>query len=99
MTPRKVTARTELAKRISEAHGLNELKAGRVVSSVIDELEKLLFERGRVEFRGWGTFQLVTRKARLGRNPSKPDEVYDVPARNDVKFIVGKELFGRLNRA
>ena len=94
-----MTARQELARRISKAHGLTEQKAGRVVAGVIDELEKLLIERGRVEFRGWGAFQLVTRKARLGRNPSKPDELYDVPPRNDVKFIVGKELFNRLNRA
>lgn len=94
-----MSTRKELVRRISQAHGLNELKAGRVVAGVIDELERLLIERGRVEFRGWGTLQLVERKGRIGRNPSKPDETYEVPPRIDVKFIVGKELFNRLNRS
>lgn len=93
-----MTARKELIRRISEAHGLTELKAGRVVAGVLDELEKLVIERGRVEFRGWGTLQLVQRKGRIGRNPSKPDEVYEVPPRIHFKFVTGKDLFKRLNR-
>ena len=49
--------------------------------------------RGRdVELRNFGVFELQKRKARVGRNPNKPEVDVQIPARVVVKFKAGKEL-------
>lgn len=49
--------------------------------------------RGRdVELRNFGVFEVQIRKARIGRNPNKPEKDVQIPERAVVKFKAGKEL-------
>jgi nucleoid DNA-binding protein len=49
--------------------------------------------RGRdVELRNFGVFEVQLRKARVGRNPNKPEIDVQIPERAVVKFKTGKEL-------
>ena len=45
-----------------------------------------------VELRNFGVFEVQVRKARVGRNPNKPEIDVQIPARAVVKFKAGKEL-------
>lgn len=50
-------------------------------------------EHGRgVELRNFGVFDVQIRKARIGRNPNKPETDVQIPERAVVKFKAGKEL-------
>ena len=40
----------------------------------------------------FGTFSVVKRSARMGRNPQKPGEQISIPASKAVKFKVGSKL-------
>jgi integration host factor subunit beta len=61
------------------------------VKIIIDSLSKSLCNGGRVEIRGFGSFSLNHRPARLGRNP-KTGEKVSVPEKFVPHFKPGKEL-------
>ena len=45
-----------------------------------------------MEIRNFGVFEVKVRKARVGRNPNKPEIDVLVPDRSMVKFKTGKEM-------
>ena len=61
------------------------------VKTIIESLGNTLSNGGRVEIRGFGSFSLNHRPARLGRNP-KTGEKVDVPEKFVPHFKPGKEL-------
>lgn len=61
------------------------------VSAILDAIAGTLAKGGRLEIRGFGSFSLNHRPARLGRNP-KTGEKVSVPAKWTPHFKAGKEL-------
>ena len=49
-----------------------------------------------IEIRGFGTYKIVKRKARIGRNP-KNSELVKIPEKKAIKWKMGKSFFNRLN--
>lgn len=49
-----------------------------------------------LQIRGFGTFKSRSQPARIARNPKTGDEV-EVPAKNRVSFVAGKELKETVN--
>lgn len=69
-----------------------------IVNSVFDSMSDALHRGQRIEIRGFGSFAVKVRRARLGRNPKTGQKV-EVPDRRSAYFTVGKELRDRLNRS
>jgi nucleoid DNA-binding protein len=80
----------ELAIRISNETGLTQLVVKEVIQKVLDYIIESMKNGESVEFRNFGVFQVRTRKARLGRNPNKPEEVVRIPAKRVPDFKPGK---------
>jgi len=79
---------THLCDRFSQlVHKDAELS----VKTIIDSLSNSLSEGGRVEIRGFGSFSLNHRPARMGRNP-KTGEKVSIPEKFVPHFKPGKEL-------
>ena len=79
---------TQLSDKFSQlVHKDAELS----VKTIIDSLGNTLSNGGRVEIRGFGSFTLNHRPARLGRNP-KTGEKVNVPEKFVPHFKPGKEL-------
>jgi len=66
------------------------------VKTVLDALAKNLSRGERIEIRGFGSFSLSFRPARLGRNPKSGERV-QVPAKYVPHFKAGKELRDRVD--
>lgn len=62
------------------------------VQLTLDVIVEALSEGRNVELRKFGVFEVQARKARVGRNPNKPDKDVPIPARAVIKFKAGKEL-------
>jgi nucleoid DNA-binding protein len=64
-----------------------------VVEAFLKQIESTLSSGRRVEFRGFGIWEVRMSKERVGRNPKRP-EAGDVriPSRPGIRFKVGKEL-------
>jgi len=73
------------------------LEKGEVVLNVIlKRIETALVNGDSVQITGFGTFTLIQRSARQGRNP-KTGEMIQIGASNAVKFSAGKGFKEFLN--
>lgn len=90
--------RSELIERLAQTqahltHRDAELAAKLVLEQVCNTLENA----GRVEIRGFGSFSVHRRPARMGRNP-KTGESVRIPRKSVPHFKPGKELRERVDR-
>lgn len=67
------------------------------VKLILDEVSLALARQERVEIRGFGSFSLHHRPARVGRNPKTGDAV-EISAKYVPHFKPGKELRERVNQ-
>ncbi|HYA65995.1 MAG TPA: integration host factor subunit beta, partial [Burkholderiaceae bacterium] len=70
--------------------------ADEAVKLILDMLGGALSQGGRIEIRGFGSFSLNYRPARVGRNPKSGERV-QVPAKHVPHFKAGKELRERVD--
>ena len=61
------------------------------VESLLTQIRLALQSGDAVTLSGFGTFKVVERQARTGRNP-KTGENIPIPAHRAVKFVPGKTL-------
>ncbi len=89
--------RTELISLLAKKHpDFTASDVELAVKSIIDSIINQLAQGGRVEMRGFGSFSVRTRPARLGRNPKTGEEV-QVPEKAVLNFRSGNELRERVN--
>ena len=62
----------------------------------LDIILDALVEGRNVELRNFGVFEVQKRKARVGRNPNRPETDVVIPTRAVVKFKAGKVLKSRI---
>ena len=67
------------------------------VKMMLDQMAACLAGGGRIEIRGFGSFSLRFRNARVGRDPRTGTAVA-LPARSTPHFKPGKRLRERVNR-
>jgi nucleoid DNA-binding protein len=82
----------DLVIRISEETGLTQTQVFDVIQKTLDQIVEALAGGGKVELRNFGVFEVKVRKARVGRNPNKPETDVPIPARSMVKFKAGKDM-------
>jgi nucleoid DNA-binding protein len=82
----------DLVVRISEETGLVQQQVLEVIQKNLDYISEALAKGNDVELRNFGVFEVKIRKARVGRNPNKPETDVPIPARSVVKFKPGKEM-------
>ena len=63
----------------------------KALNTVITVLRDALADGESISFTGFGTFKVVERAARKGRNPRTGQEI-DIPASKVAKFTPGKIL-------
>jgi DNA-binding protein HU-beta len=76
----------EVAKAVS-----TKKEAQEAVDCVLSSITKALKKGDTVTLIGFGTFKVVERKARKGRNPQTGEEI-DIKASKAPKFTPGKAL-------
>lgn len=66
------------------------------IDAILEIMSLTLAENGRIEIRGFGSFNLHHSKAKIGRNP-KSGVPCNVAAKRRPHFKPGKELRERVN--
>jgi len=90
--------RSELLQKICNHHPyLLRKDVKKILEIIFFEIEKALCRGENVEIRGFGTYKLIKRKARIGRNP-KNSEIVEIPEKNAIKWKMSKIFFNRLNK-
>jgi integration host factor subunit beta len=88
--------KAELVEEVSRNSDLSKKDSEVIVQTVLDSIVEALKGGEKVELRGFGSFRLRERAARLGRNP-KTGEKVQVPAKKVPYFKPGKELKELIN--
>jgi len=81
----------ELIVQVADKVGITQKNARDVVDAVTDAIKKALSKGEKVTLVDFGTFQVLNRKARGGRNPQTGERI-QIPAKKVPKFKAGKKL-------
>ncbi len=77
--------KSDLIKVISDETGILRKDTAIIVDAFLDTVKNSIIEGKHIEIRGFGTYNLKTRKPRSGRNP-KTGERIPVPERTVATF-------------
>ena len=69
----------------------------KILNLFLEKISNSLYQNKNIEIRGFGSYKIVKRKARTGRNP-KNSEMIQIPAKKAIKWKMSKTLFNRLNK-
>ncbi len=82
----------EIVLEIYEKTGFPQKQIQDTVQMTLDIVMDALAAGRNVELRNFGVLEVQVRKARVGRNPNKPETEVVIPERAVVKFKSGKIL-------
>ncbi len=83
--------KADLIAKVAELAELKKTEAEKVVTACLDAIKSILQEDSKLTITGFGTFEVVERKQRKGRNPQTGEEII-IPPSKAVKFKPGKLL-------
>jgi len=87
----------ELATLVSEQADITKKSAGEAVNAVLEGIASALEKADSISFPGFGSFKVVERSAREGRNPATGEKI-QIAASKAVKFTPGAGLKDRVNK-
>jgi len=83
--------KAELVEEVVRQTGLAKKMCKKTVDSVVSTITDSLAKREKVTLVGFGSFKVITRKSRRGRNPQTGEEI-QIPTKEVPKFAPGKNL-------
>ncbi len=90
--------RSELLQKFCNQHPqLLRKDIEKILEILFKEITQALSEGKNIEIRGFGSYKIVKRKARIGRNP-KNSELVQIPEKKAIKWKISKTFFKRLNK-
>ncbi|MFW6007921.1 MAG: HU family DNA-binding protein [archaeon] len=89
--------KSDLVKKITSRVDVTAAKAGDIVNVLFESIAEALGEGDSYNQDRFGTFKVVDRAPRKGRNP-RTGETIDIPGKKAVKFVVSGKLKDKLNK-
>jgi nucleoid DNA-binding protein len=86
----------DIIKTLADKFEVSQADSKRIVQGTFNAIVDTLLSEGRIELRGFGVFEVKTRKQRNARNPQTGETVV-VPERKVIAFKPGKELLEKAN--
>ena len=83
--------KAELINAAADKAGLSKKDTETAVNAMIDVIAKALADGDKVQLVGFGSFEVRSRAARVGRNPKTKEEI-KIPASKVPAFKPGKAL-------
>lgn len=87
--------KAEIVSKITEKTGIEKVAVTAIVEEIMESIRTNMAEGDNVYLRGFGTFHIIERKEKLGRNISKNTSVL-IPAHKIPKFKPAKEFMGMI---
>ena len=82
----------DLVVRVARQANMKQSDVMDIIQLTLDTITEELAAGNNIEFRNFGVFEVLTRKARVGRNPNSPKQEVKIPERAVVKFKPGIEM-------
>ena len=92
----KSLKKIDIYKKFYEEVGISESTSKKILNDLIDIL-KICIRKNDLNLKNIGTFKIVKKNKRVGRNP-KTKEEFIISERNSIIFIVSKKLLKKINQ-
>ena len=90
--------RSELLQKMCNLHpNIIRRDMKKILEIIFVEITQALRGGQNIEIRRFGTYKIVRRKARIGRNP-KNSQLVQIPEKKAIKWKISKDFFNRLNK-
>ena len=90
--------KSQLLKKMCDLHpNILRRDMEKIFEVIFNEFTKAFNRHENIEIRGFGTYKITKRKARIGRNPKNSESV-KIPEKNAIKWKMSKTFFNRLNK-
>jgi len=83
--------KAELVEKIANQTGLTRKTSREAVDAIVSAITDSPAKQRKVTLVGFGTFQVMGRKARRGRNP-RTGQTIQIPAKSIARFRPGRDL-------
>lgn len=83
--------KTELIAAVAEKTGLSKKDSDAAVAAMVDAITESLVQGEKVQLVGFGSFEVKSRGARMGRNPHTKEQI-EISASKVPVFKAGKAL-------
>ena len=90
--------RSELLQKLCNHHPYilrKDIK--KILKIIFFEITEALRRGENIQIRGFGSYKIAKRKARIGRNP-KNSELVQIPEKKAIRWKMSKIFFKRLNK-
>lgn len=88
--------KVEAVEAVASKSEISKKDAEKVINAFTNVVADALVDGDKVQLVGFGTFEVVERAARTGRNP-KTGEIITIGASKSLKFKAGKALKDAVN--
>lgn len=92
----KSVNKENLAMVLHDKIGLSSLVCGTIVSSIFNNIVKLLVQNQSLKLKNFGSFSVRQKQKRPGMNLNTK-EVVEIPPRKVIKFTPSRNLKAKLN--
>ena len=93
---RQNLSKNHVSSKIYTNLGIPKTFSKKILDTVLDIITEGLITNGFVKIKGFGTFKIVKKKSRLGRNP-KTGEKYAIKPRKVILFYPSKHVKRTIN--
>jgi len=91
--------RSELLQKMRNLHpNILSKDMEKIFEIIFLEFTKAFYRDENIEIRGFGTYKVTKRKARIGRNPKTGEKNIKIPEKKAIKWKMSKTFFKRLNK-
>ena len=87
--------KSNIAKEINTKIGLSTLYCNSITEDFIQILKNLI-RYNKTNIKNFGTFKIIYKKERIGRNP-KTKKRYKITERKSLSFIAAKKIDRKIN--
>ena len=89
--------KSELVQKLCNIHpNILRKDIEKIFDIIFSEITEGLCRGENIEIRGFGTYKVKKRRARIGRNP-KNSETIQIPEKKTIRWKMSKILYNRLN--
>ena len=89
--------KSELVQKLCNMHpNILRKDIEKILNVIFIEIIQSLSKGQNIEIRGFGSYKVIQRKARIGRNPKNSEKI-EIPEKKAIKWKMSKILYNRLN--
>ena len=88
----------DITQSLSLNMGFSKNFSKKIVDDLIKILKHAIIEKGNLNLKNLGSFKIITKKERIGRNP-KTKEKFIITSRKTLSFTPSKNLLKSLNKS